>query len=202
VTVASEREALRRRALVLAWLTVGWNLVEGTVAVGLGLAAGSVALLGFGLDSFIETSSGLVMLWRFGTRAAEERAEAIALRLVGVSLLVLAAWIAADSGLALLRREAPEASPWGIVLASVSLVVMPVLAVAKRRVAARLASRALKADAFQTLACMLLSAILLAGLFLNAALGWWWADPVAALAMVPLIAREGMEAVRGEACDD
>lgn len=200
-----DRAALLRAGKRLSVFTISWNAVEGIVSVAAGVGAGSIALIGFGVDSFVETSSGLVMLWRFRAhpdRAAEERSEARALKLVGASLLMLAAYVAWEAGGSLLRREAPEASVPGIVIAAVSLVVMPVLALRKRRVAASLGSRALRADSFQTTACMWLSAILLAGLALNAVWGLWWADPVAALAMVPILFREGREALRGESCDD
>jgi divalent metal cation (Fe/Co/Zn/Cd) transporter len=200
------RDALLRRALGLEYLTVGWNVVEGLVAVWAALAAGSVALLGFGLDSFVECASGLVLLWRLGAERrgmAEgdiERLDHRARRLVGASLFLLAAWVAFDAGGALWRGERPEASPVGIVLTAVSLVTMLWLARAKRRAAAALASRALEADAFQTTACFWLSVVTLGGIALNAALGWWWADPVAALAMTWFIGREGLEAWRGEEC--
>lgn len=200
-----DRTRLLRRGRRLEVFTVLWNSAEGVLSVALGLAAGSIALVGFGIDSFIETSSGLILLWRLQTRRdAEdaERAEAVALRLVGLSLFALAAWIGYDAIASIVRREPPEASLPGIALAALSLVVMPVLARAKRRVAAAIGSRALEADSFQTDVCMYLSAILLVGLGLNATLGLWWADPLAALAMIPLIAREGLEAVRGERCDD
>ena len=182
-----------------------WNATEGVVALTAGGLAGSIALIGFGVDSFVETSSGAVMLWRFRARpdrAADERAEARALKLVGVSLLLLAVYVTADATASLLRRDVPDESVPGVVLAVISLLVMPVLALRKRRVAAALGSRALAADSFQTTACMWLSAILLAGLGLNALFGLWWADPVAALAMVPIIAREGRAALQGEACAD
>jgi divalent metal cation (Fe/Co/Zn/Cd) transporter len=202
---AADREALLRAGRRLSLFTVLWNAVEGIVSVTAGVLAGSIALVGFGVDSFVETSSGAVMLWRFRPRrdrAAEERAEARALRLVGISLLLLGAYVAWEAGGSLVRREGPDASVTGIVVAAVSLVVMPVLARRKRRVAAALGSRALEADTFQTTACTYLSAILLAGLGLNAVFGLWWADPVAALAMVPIIVKEGREAMRGKACDD
>jgi divalent metal cation (Fe/Co/Zn/Cd) transporter len=199
-----EREMLLRRGRRLEIFTVAWNSLEGIVSVTLGALAGSIALVGFGVDSFIETSSGLILLWRLQTRRdAEdaERAEARALKLVGASLLLLAAYIAFDSVAALVNRERPEESLPGIVLAVLSLGVMPVLAHQKRKVAAAINSRALQADSFQTDVCMYLSAILLVGLFLNAQFGWWWADPAAALAMVPLIVHEGREAWRGECCE-
>jgi len=205
MTVATvDRADLLRRGRLLEVFTIVWNSAEGLVSVALGVMAGSIALVGFGIDSFIETTSGAVLLWRLQTRRdaeSAERAEATALRLVGASLLALAAYVTFDSIATLLRKDAPEASLPGIVLAVVSLIVMPLLARRKRSVAASLDSQALEADAMQTSICMYLSAILLGGLTLNALLGWWWADPVAALAMVPLIGREGLEAWRGERCD-
>ena len=205
MTVATvDRADLLRRGRTLELFTILWNSAEGLVSVTLGLIAGSIALVGFGIDSFIETGSGAVLLWRLQTRRdaeSAERAEATALRLVGASLLALAAYVTYDSMATLIRRDAPEASLPGIVLAVVSLIVMPLLARQKRKVAAAIESHALEADAMQTSICMYLSAILLGGLTLNALLGWWWADPMAALAMVPLIAREGLEAWRGERCD-
>jgi divalent metal cation (Fe/Co/Zn/Cd) transporter len=189
----------------LSWFTVLWNALEGLVAIGAGILSGSVALVGFGADSVVETSSGLVMLWRFQSGrdgASEQRAEARALRLVGGSLLLLALYVIWEAGGSLLRREHPDPSVAGMMLAALSLVIMPVLAWRKRTVAAALDSRALRADAFQTSACMMLSAFLLGGLALNAAWGWWWADPLAALAMVPVIVHEGTEALRGKACGD
>ncbi len=201
----TSRHDLLARGRRLEWFTVVWNSLEGLVSVALGAAAGSIALIGFGVDSFVETSSGAVLLWRLqGGRdhATEEKVEARALRLVGISLFALAAYVTYDASASLLRRETPDASIAGIMLATLSLVVMPILAREKRKVAAALDSRALAADAFQTTLCMYLSAILLGGLLLNAILGLWWADPVAALVMVPIISREGYEALRGKRCDD
>lgn len=204
MTIATlDRGDLLRRGRLLEIFTIVWNSAEGLISVALGVTAGSIALVGFGIDSFIETSSGVVLLWRLQTRrdaGSAERAEATALKLVGASLLALAAYVAVDAAGTLLRREAPDPSLPGIILASVSLIVMPLLARRKRAVASALHSHALEADAMQTSICMYLSAILLGGLALNALLGWWWADPAAALAMVPLIAREGREAWRGERC--
>lgn len=193
-----------RQGRRLEYLTVVWNSLEGLVAVAAGLAAGSVALVGFGFDSVIEVSSGLALLWRLHLDAPErrERAERISLKIVGVSFLALAAYVAFDAFKSLLGREPPEASPVGIALAALSLVVMPVLARAKRGVAAKINSRALEADSRQTDICAYLSAILLGGLALNALFGWWWADPLAALVMTPIIAREGFQALRGETCCD
>lgn len=194
-----------RRGRTLEYTTVGYNILEGLIAVGSGMAAGSIALIGFGFDSGIEVLSGLILLWRLNSRRDEEdreRTEARALKLVGWSFLLLAAYVTYDAVTSLLRREAPEVSTIGIALAAVSLVIMPLLVRAKRRVAAQLNSRALAADSKQTELCTYLSAILLAGLGLNALVGWWWADPVAALVMVPIVVNEGLEAIRGEHCDD
>jgi divalent metal cation (Fe/Co/Zn/Cd) transporter len=191
-----------RRGRVLEYLTIIWNLLEGIISVGAGLLAGSIALVGFGFDSFIESLSGGALLWRLHLDAPErrERAEDIALKVVGISFLLLAAYVAFDAIKSLIQREPPEASYPGIAIAALSLVVMPFLARAKRKVASQLNSRALQADSRQTDICAYLSAILLGGLLLNALFGFWWADPVAALVMVPIIAREGIEALRGEQC--
>lgn len=195
-------DAAVRRGRRLEYFTVGWNLLEAAVAIGAGLLAGSIALIGFGIDSLIETSSGAVLLWRLQEGEEGEKRERMALRLVGISLLALAAYVAIDATKGLILKERPEESLIGMLLAAASLVVMPLLASAKRRVAARINSRALVADSHQTDICAYLSAILLVGLGLNALLGWWWADPVAALAMVPIIVKEGREALRGEPCED
>lgn len=201
----SSREAIVARGLRLEYFTLGWNLLEALVALVCGVIAGSIALVGFGLDSIVEVSSGSVLLWRLrADRHAEnrERAERFAVRLVGVSFLLLALYVAGDAIKTLLRRETPEESIPGIVLAIASLIAMPLLARAKRRVARGLNSGAMQADSRQTDICAYLSAILLGGLLLNAALGWWWADPVAALIMAPFIAHEGIEAVQGKTCCD
>ncbi len=194
--------AIVRRGLRLEYLTIGWNSLEAMVGITAGLIAGSIALVGFGLDSIIEVSSGAILLWRLRAehRGSGERAEVIAVRLVGVSLLALAAYVAYDSITSLVHRNRPETSVPGVVLAIASLAVMPILAHAKRKVARGLNSRAMQADSRQTDICAYLSAILLGGLTLNAILGWWWADPAAALAMVPLIAEEGIEAAQGRTC--
>ena len=198
----SARAASVRRGRALEYLTIGWNSLEGLIAIGAGLFAGSIALVGFGVDSVIEVSSGAALLWRLHLDSPErrERAEQVALKLVGVSFLALAAYVAFNAVKSLVYREVPEASYVGIALAALSLAVMPLLARAKRRVAAEIGSRALQADSRQTDICTYLSAILLGGLTLNALLGWWWADPVAALVMVPIIVKEGVEALRGETC--
>jgi divalent metal cation (Fe/Co/Zn/Cd) transporter len=199
----SPRQAIVQRGLHLEYLTVGWNCLEAVLALIAGLVAGSIALVGFGLDSVVEVSSGVVLLWRLRADrdpGLRERAEHRALRLVGISFLALAAYVAVESAKSLLRRQAPEASLVGIGLAAVSLIVMPLLARAKRRVARGLNSGAMQADSRQTDICAYLSAILLGGLALNAIFGWWWADPAAGLVMVPLIAKEGIEAVQGRTC--
>lgn len=186
----------------LEYITLGWNLAEAVIAIGAGLLAGSIALFGFGVDSVIESLSGAVLLWRLQLHVADEDRERRALQLVGVSFFVLGAYVAFDAVKSLVLRESPQESAVGILLATASLVVMPLLARAKRRVAARLESRSLEADSRQTNVCAYLSAILLAGLGLNALCDWWWADPIAALIMVPIILREGVQALRGERCDD
>jgi cation diffusion facilitator family transporter len=199
------RPALLRRGLRLEYLTVGWNVLEGLVAIAAGLASGSVALIAFGIDSFVETVSGLVLIWRLRAERggnldeeAVERVERRAQVLVGASFLLLAAYVVFESVRTLLNAEAPDASPVGVVLTSVSIVVMLWLARAKLETGKALGSRALIADSRQTRACWYLSAVALAGLGLNALLGWWWADPVAALAIALLLLREGWEALSGE----
>ena len=187
----------------MEYFTVAWNVLEAAVALVSGAVAGSIALIGFGLDSLIEVSSGGVLLWRLQADHDAERRETVertALKLVGWSLLLLAAYVAGDSVVSLVRREAPARSLPGIALAIASLIAMPLLARAKRRVASELRSSALHADSRQTDICAYLSAILLLGLLLNAAFGWWWADPAAGLVMAPLIAYEGSEALRGKTC--
>lgn len=206
-SVASNDMARReqvRRGRLLEYLTVGWNSLEGIIALVAGFAAGSIALISFGFDSIIEVTSGVALLWRLHLDAPErrERAEQISLKIVGVSFLALAAYVAYDAVRSLITRESPEASYVGIALAALSIVVMPLLARAKRGVAAKINSRAMQADSRQTDICAYLSAILLGGLILNALLGWWWADPVAALLMTPIIVKEGVEALRGETCCD
>lgn len=200
----TSREALVRRGRRLESFTILYNSLEGLIAVTFGLFAGSIALVGFGFDSMIEVTSGAALLWRLRAdayQARRERAEALALRVVGVCFLALAAYVTYDSVASLVRQVEPNESVPGIALAVVSLVIMPLLARAKRRVASEIGSGALRADAKQTELCTYLSAILLGGLLLNALLGWWWADPVAALVMVPIIAKEGVEALRGEQCE-
>src|SRR5437667_6119088 len=203
-TAILERAAVVRHGRRLEYFTIAWNGLEGLVAVVAGAIAGSISLVGFGIDSFIEVTSGSVLLWRMSVDAEVQRRELNerrALRIVGVCFLLLAAYIAYESVLDLWFRRAPEDSIPGIVLACVSLVVMPLLSRAKRKVGQALNSAAMHADAKQTEFCTYLSAILLAGLLLNAFWGWWWADPTAALIMSPIIAKEGVEGLRGTPCD-
>lgn len=204
-TAIDERAALVRRGLILNVFTMSYNVVEAIVSLIAGVVAGSVALVGFGADSLIEVSASFAALWRLRTDAQLHRrahVETTTLKIVGWCFIALAVYVAADSVKTLWQRETPHVSVAGIVITALSVVVMPLLARAKRRVAGALASAALRAEAMQTSLCAYLSAITLGGLALNAALGWWWADPVAALCMVPIIAKEGVEAVRGEECDD
>ncbi len=200
-----ERPAALHRGRRLEYFTVARNTVEGLVAVVVGIVAGSISLVGFGIDSFIEVTSGSVLLWRMSVDSDVHRRklnEKRALRIVGACFLLLAAYIAYDSISDLRTKRAPEHSIAGIVLACVSLVVMPILSRAKRKVGRDLGSAAMHADAKQTEFCTYLSAILLVGLLLNAFFGLWWADPAAALIMVPIIAKEGIEGAQGKACDD
>ncbi len=203
--IVLDRAAIAHRGRRLEYFTIGWNCMEGVVAVIAGLFAGSVSLVGFGIDSFIEVTSGAALLWRMSVDAdlhRRERNERISLRMVGLCFMALAAYIGYESIGDLIRRQAPERSLPGIVLACVSLLAMPLLARAKRKVGTALGSAAMHADAKQTDFCVYLSAILLGGLLLNALFNLWWADPVAALIMAPIIAKEGIEGVRGETCRD
>ena len=204
-TASATRAHTVRRGQWLTWVTLGYNSLEGLLSIGAGLFAGSVALVGFGIDSFIEVTASLAAIWRLRVDADVRRrafAERWALRVIGLCFLALAAYIAVDATRSLIGRAAPDKSLLGIVVATLSLIVMPLLARAKRHVGDALASRAIRAEARQTDICMYLSAILLGGLMLNALFGWWWADSIAALAMVPLIAWEGREALRGRSCCD
>jgi divalent metal cation (Fe/Co/Zn/Cd) transporter len=203
--IVIDRASVASRGRKLEYFTIAWNSLEGAVAVVAGLAAGSISLIGFGVDSFIEVTSGAVLLWRMSVDAdvaRRERNERLALRIVGLCFAALATYIAYESIGDLIQRRAPEHSFPGIVLACVSLLVMPLLSRAKRQVGTALSSAAMHADARQTDFCVYLSAILLGGLMLNALFGLWWADPLAALIMVPIIAKEGFGGIRGEACHD
>jgi len=198
-----DRAGTVQRGKRLEYFTILWNSLEGIIAIFAGFLAGSVALVGFGFDSLIEVTSGVTLLWRLhgdhDTSRRDER-EKRALRIVGASFLALAAYVAYDALTTLLFRAAPERSVPGILIAALSLFVMPLLARAKRKVARNIGSAAMTADAKQTELCTYLSAILLGGLVLNAAFGFWWADPVAALIMAPIIGNEGIEALQGKSC--
>ena len=197
----AQRRRLGRRARLLAGVSVTYNLVEAVVAVTAGAVAGSIALIGFGLDSLVEMSSGLVILWQFRHAVPESR-ERLALRLIGVSFFALAGYVAVESVRNLVGGGEPAPSPVGIALASLSLLVMPVLSWAQRRTGRALNSGSVVADSKQTLLCTYLSAVLLVGLLLNALVGWSWADPLAGLVIAAVAVREGIEAWRGDACGD
>jgi divalent metal cation (Fe/Co/Zn/Cd) transporter len=201
-TAAAEeaRSRLARRARLLAGASVAYNAAEGVIAIAAGTAASSIALIGFGMDSVVEMGSGLVILWQFAHRVPERR-ERQALRLIGACFLLLAAYVGVESARGLLVGPTAAASTVGIALAVASLLVMPALAYAKQRTGRALGSPTVGADAMQTWLCTGLSAVLLVGLGLNAALGWWWADPLAGLIIAAVAAREGVRAWRGEACE-
>ena len=202
---AISRESIALRGRRLEYFTIAWNSLEGLIAIVAGVLAGSISLVGFGIDSFIEVTSGATLLWRMTVDSEEttrERNERLSLRIVGACFLALSAYIAYESVSDLMNRKAPEHSIPGIMLACVSLVVMPILSRAKKDVGKKLGSAAMNADAKQTDFCVYLSAVLLVGLLLNAVLGWWWADAAAALTMVPIIAKEGFDGLKGTACYD
>jgi divalent metal cation (Fe/Co/Zn/Cd) transporter len=204
--VTDERERLQRRGVLLAGLTIAWNVIEAVVAIAAGIAAGSIALVGFGFDSTIEVLSAFVVVWQFRAELRggyDDARERTALRLIAVSFFVLATYVTVEALRDLIFVDAEAgASTVGIVLAAASLIVMPLLALAKRRTATRLGSPTLRADAAETMLCSWLSAVLLGGLVLNAAVGWWWADPVAGIGIAGLATREGLETWRGESCGD
>jgi divalent metal cation (Fe/Co/Zn/Cd) transporter len=195
----ARRRVLGRRAQLLAAASVSYNVIEAVVAIAAGLAAGSIALVGFGLDSVVEVSSGLIILWQFRHPLPESR-EQRALRLMALAFFALAAYVSVESVRALVSGHEPDASPVGIGLAASSLAIMPLLSWAQRRTGRALGSRAVVADSTQTLLCTYLSAVLLGGLVLNATLGWSWADPIAGLVIAAVAVREGLEAWRGEGC--
>lgn len=198
----TERQEQVRRGLRLEILTLSYNVIEAVVSITAGLIAGSIALVGFGVDAVIESLSGATMLWRLrlDDHHRREEFEQRALRLIGASFFVLAACVGYEAAEKLWKQEPPDRSIPGIILACCSLAIMPVLSRKKRQVSREIGSGAMAADAKQTLLCSYLSAILLGGLALNATLGWWWADPVAGLVMTPLIAREGWLALKGDGC--
>jgi divalent metal cation (Fe/Co/Zn/Cd) transporter len=185
------------RLLVAA--TITYNVIEGAIAVTAGTVAGSTALIGFGLDSMIEVSSAAIVAWQFSAIDPEAR-ERTALHVIACSFLALAIYVSAESVRALIVGHEADASTVGIVLAAVSLLVMPFLSYAQRRTGRELRSASAVADSKQTLLCTYLSAVLLVGLSLNAAFGWWWADPVTGLAIAAVALKEGREAWRGDAC--
>lgn len=193
------RRRLGQRAQLLAATSVVYNILEAVIAITAGLVAGSVALVGFGLDSVVEVSSGLIILWQFRHRLPESR-ERQATRLMAVSFFALAAYVSVESTRALVSGAEPDHSTVGIVLASASLAVMPFLSWAQRRTGRALGSNAVVADSTQTLLCTYLSAVLLAGLVLNSTLGWSWADPLAGLVIAAVAVREGRAAWRGDGC--
>jgi len=197
------RQAAAHRGKRLEYFTIAWNSLEGLVGIGAGAIAGSISLVGFGIDSLIEVTSGAILLWRMAVDSdveKRERTETISLRIVGACFLALALYVGSEAVVDLARKAAPAQSIPGIALAVVSLIVMPLLSRAKKSVGKALGSAAMKADARQTDFCVYLSTILLAGLLLNTTVGWWWADPVAALVMVPIVAKEGFEGVRSRRC--
>jgi divalent metal cation (Fe/Co/Zn/Cd) transporter len=199
VVTDAERRRLGRRAQLLASASVTYNVLEAVVAIAAGLVAGSVALVGFGLDSVVEVSSGLIILWQFRHRLPESR-ERTALRLMALSFFALAAYVSVESARSLFAGAAPDPSTVGIVLAALSLVIMPFLSWAQRRTGRSLGSNAVVADSTQTLLCTYLSAVLLVGLVLHATLGWSWADPLAGLVIAAVAVKEGRDAWRGEGC--
>jgi divalent metal cation (Fe/Co/Zn/Cd) transporter len=196
----ADRARWRRSALALAWATIAWNSLEAVIAIASGAEAGSIALVGFGLNSIVEVGSAIVVVWQ--SSGADVEREQRALKLIAGSFFVFAAYVAAQAVWDLLARSEPSESVPGIVLAALSLMVMPVLAMAKRRVGRQMSSPTVVADSGQTMLCSYLSAILLIGLVANATLGWWWADPIAALVIAALAVREGRQAWRGEICCD
>src|ERR1700688_22954 len=201
--ITTARQSISHRGRQLEYFTIVWNCLEGLIAVAAGVIACSISLVGFGIDSFIEVISGARLLWRMSVDAdveSRERNEKLSLRIVGICFVALAVYIAYESVSDQIRKTSPEHSIRGIVLACVSLIVMPILSRAKKKVGNALRSDAMKADARQTDFCIYLSVILLAGLLLNAVLGWWWADPIAALIMAHIVAKEGLKAISGDTC--
>jgi divalent metal cation (Fe/Co/Zn/Cd) transporter len=198
---SGEPQKLVRRAKLLAWAGVGWHGVEAAIAVGAGLAASSIALIGFGADSLIESAAGIILLWRFAAaRASSEDAERRAQKLIAVSFYVIAAYVGFEAVRSLLAGERPDASWVGIGLAAITLVTMPPLAIAKARIGEKLGSSATKSEGQQNMLCAYLSAALLVGLGANALFGLWWADPVTALLIAGVAVREGRKSWRGESC--
>lgn len=195
------KERYRKKALLLSFATVGYNVIEGIAAVTVGIATNSSALLAFGLDSFIESLSGSVMIWRFGKSRDgddETHAEQRALKLVGYTFLILGTYVLFEAGKQLLEQEAPDKSLFGIVVAVLSLLIMPALMRAKYNTGKKLGSKSLVVDSMQTLACIVMSGTLLLGVGLNYLFGFWWADPLAGIVIALLLFHEGKEALEGD----
>lgn len=197
MATAEAATPLIRRAVRLEWFTIIWNIIEAVVAIGAGIAAGSIALVGFGFDSSIEGFAATVVLWQLRGAEDEARKER-ALKLIAITFFVLAGYVVFESVRDLVTNAEPETSGIGIGVAIISIIVMPTLGFAKRRLADTMGSAVLRADAAETFLCSWLSVILLTGLVLNATVGWWWADPVAALGIAWLALREGREAWSGD----
>jgi divalent metal cation (Fe/Co/Zn/Cd) transporter len=200
-----ERRVLVRRGLWLNYLTIAYNALEAVASLIAGWLSGSVALVGFGFDSIIEVTASGAAQWRLRAdvdAARRAHSERLTRRIIGWSFVALAIYVAYESTKALWLHERPERSVAGIIILAASVVVMPLLARAKRRVARTMDSRALVSEASQTSLCAYLSAIALVGVVLNALLGWWWADPIAALAMLPIVLNEAIEGIRAKSCDD
>jgi divalent metal cation (Fe/Co/Zn/Cd) transporter len=203
IAVGRERDRLVRRARLLAWGGIAWHFVEFAIAIGAGIAASSIALIGFGADSLVESIAGLVVLWRFAaSRSQSEAAERRAQQLIAVSFFVLAAYVGVEAIRTLVQANEPQPSWVGIGLAAFTAPTMPLLAVAKRRVGSRIGSSAAVSEGVQNMVCAYLSIALLVGLLANALVGWWWADPAAALVIAAVAIREGRESWRGDACCD
>jgi len=197
----SERDRLVQRARLLAWLGIGWHGIEATIAIAAGVVAGSIALVGFGADSLVESVAGLVLIWRFaGGRAGSEAAERRAQRLIGASFYLIAAYVGVEAVRSLVVGDRPDVSWVGIGLSAVTLATMPPLAIAKARLGERLGSSATKSEGRQNMLCAYLSAALLVGLGGNALLGLWWLDPGVALVIAAVAVNEGREAWRGDSC--
>lgn len=201
----SPHSRLVKKALLIEWFLVFYNVTEGIVSVIFGSSAGSIALVGFGLDSFIEVSAAGILIWRLshkGDEEEEKKKEKKALFFIGLTFFALAAYVIYESCSKLIRQEKPEATSIGVIIAILSLLLMPTLGFMKKKIARQIDSRALEADAMETLICCYLSFALVVGLGLNALLGWWWADPIAGLVMVYFLIKEGREAFSGEECCD
>jgi divalent metal cation (Fe/Co/Zn/Cd) transporter len=199
-TQKKDSDADIRAGRKIEYVSIAWTSLEALGGILAGIIAGSIALIGFGADSVIEVGSSAILLWRLNHEFGEQR-ERTALRLVGVSFILLAVYVGLEATESLVKHQPPSVSYFGIVFSVLCLVVMPLIARAKRKIAARLNSAAMKADSQQSSICAYLAAILLGGLTLNALFAWWWADPVAALVMLPIIIKEGVEALRGETCN-